>query len=389
MIKPVPNAVPDGADAERLIAVIDLDAIVKNWRQMVTLAKGVPAIPVLKADAYSHGMIPVARALFQAGCQSAFTASIDEAVILAEAVPGLSLAFLDGPHARDMDTIRHHGLVPVINSSDQFETLADDARRHESRIQAMLHIDTGMNRLGFSLDEADQLFLQDDLDCADWLVVMSHLAMADTPEDAMNIRQKTAFGGILAKCPPALAKAKASLSATGGVMLGEDYHYDVTRPGIGLYGLAPAPGFAPECVKTLSPTLSLHGRVLQIRSAAAGDTVGYGGSHTLTRPSRLATIGGGYADGIFRHMSNQGHWSKNGLSAPVVGRVSMDAHVIDITDWPEGNLAEGDVISFIKDGSDIHDIAEKSGTIAHDVLTRLGLRAKRYYGGEIVKELDL
>jgi alanine racemase len=376
-------------DASRLIAVIDLDAIIKNWKQMETLAAGATAIPVIKADAYGHGMIPVAKALFTAGCKTVFTATIDEAVTLAEAIPELTIAYFDGPLARDMEIIRHHGLVPVINSPAQLEVVAGDACRHEIKIQAMLHIDTGMNRLGFNLDETNQLFSSDDLNCADWLVVMSHLAMTDIPDDDMNIQQKSAFDTLLGKRPPALAKSIPSLSATGGVMLGRDYHYDLIRPGIGIFGTTPAPDIAPEMVKTLSPVLSLHGRVLQIRSAPEGCTVGYGKSHKFNRPSRLATLGGGYADGIFRQLSNQGCWNKDGFSAPIVGNVSMDVHVIDITDWPEDHIAVGDLITFISNGLDIHAIAKKTGTIAHDVFTRLGLRAKRHYAGNIVKKLDI
>jgi alanine racemase len=205
----------------------------------------------------------------------------------------------------------------------------------------------------------------------------------------MNVEQRSAFDAFLEKRPPALAKSKPSLSATGGVMLGQDYHYDLIRPGIGIFGTTPAPGVAPEKVKTLSPVLSLHGRVLQIRSVPAGSTVGYGRSHKFNRPSRLATLGGGYADGILRQLSNQGCWNKEGFSAPLVGNVSMDVHVIDITDWPEDHVAEGDLITFINDSFDIHDVAKKTQTIAHDVFTRLGLRAKRHYAGNIVKKLDI
>lgn len=376
-------------DVDRLSAVIDLDAIVQNWRILERFANNTPAMPVLKADAYGHGMLPVAKALYQNGCRSAFTASIDEAVAIACVLPEMTIAYFDGPCRDDEDLILTHKIIPVINSLEQMACLADIGRRHNMKPQAMLHIDTGMNRLGLSPAEVEQLAHNPDLAQIDWQVVMSHLAMADIPSDPMNSCQKAAFDQFLASCPAPLKSAKASLSATAGIMLGDGYHYDLTRPGIGLYGMAPAPDVAPEKTRDLIPTITLSGRVLQIRMVPAGCSVGYGQSHITTGDCRLATIGGGYADGIPRQLSNTAAWMKDGHIAPVVGRVSMDVHVVDITSWPESALMVGDSLEFISNSADIHEIAKKTGTIAHDVLTRLGLRAKRHYAGDIVKQLDL
>ncbi len=380
------NAAPSRRDADRLSAYIDLGAIIHNWRQFETMAHGVPAAPVLKADAYGHGMIPVANALHNAGCNLVFTASIDEAVLLAAAIPSLQIAYFDGPHPNDMDAVLAHHIIPVVNTPEQCDVLVaaarNAARNAETTIPAMLHVDTGMNRLGISPKEIDEFFARDDLGHIDWQVIMSHLAMADAPDDPMNTDQRRQFDAIYAARPAAMASARASLSATGGVMLGADFHYDLTRPGIGLYGMAPMPEISPHLTSALRPAMRLEGRVLQIRDVPAGASVGYGQSYRAERPSRLATIGGGYADGLLRQLSNQSHWTHDGRIAPIVGRVSMDVHVIDITDWPIDALNVGDAITFIAAGDDIHDIAKKTATIAHDVLTRLGLRAKRHYAGD-------
>ena len=382
-------ATPSSRDVDRLTAHINLDAIIRNWQQLEALAPNTSAMPVLKADAYGHGMIPVAKALAAAGCVTVFTASIAEAVDIKQACPSLNIAFFDGPSPQDEDAIIAHGLIAVVNNRDQLHCLAAMGRAHNVKLPAMLHVDTGMNRLGIDLNDITSWRDHPDLDQIDWQVVMSHLAMADMPSDPMNVAQKSAFDAFLANRPPALASAKASLSATAGIMLGEGFHYDITRPGIGLYGMAPAADVAPDLVAQLSPALRLSGRVLQIGTARAGSTVGYGKTHTASINSTLATIGGGYADCIPRQLSNNGAWTKSGYEAPIVGRVSMDVHVVDITDWPDDALAVGDALDVITNADDIHHIASLSGTIAHDVLTRLGLRAKRHYAGTIVKELDL
>ena len=183
---------------------------------------------------------------------------------------------------------------------------------------------------------------------------------------------------------PLWADIPKSLAATGGILLGKDYHFDVTRPGIGLYGLTPN----GTRIQGLTPALSLKAKVLQINTVPQGKTVGYGASVTLKRPSRLATIAGGYADGINRKLSSQGQIMVGGLKAPMIGLVSMDVHVVDITDWPENSLHIGDWVTLLDDddngnthGHDIsaHDWAKDCETIAYEMLTTLGLRAKRHY----------
>ena len=365
----------------RLEAEINLDAIVENWKTLNTLSGTATASAVVKADGYGHGMAMVARALAHAGCDLFFTASLDEALSLRAVLPKAKIGYFDGFDAHDHDEVIHHRIMPTIADRDQLQRLDRLARDEGVTIPALLHIDTGMNRLGFNYKEADQLFDREEFKAGHWQMIYSHLASADAPEDAMNPKQQSDFDRLIAH--PSLSGIPASLAATAGILLGADYHYDITRPGIGLYGLMPN----PDQVEGLRPALSLYGRVLQIRDAEAGETVGYGASETLTRRSRLATIGGGYGDGINRLLSGKGMVKKNGFTARMIGRVSMDVHVVDITDWPQDHLATGDAVTLIGDGLSVHDWAEKCQTIPYEMLTTLGLRAKRHYAGAILSHL--
>ena len=361
----------------RLLAEINLNAIAKNW-QVLNQASGVGmAGAVVKADAYGHGMEAVATALKDAGCDLFFTASLEEAVALRQTLPDAKIGYFDCfGHDHELLVIEYN-LTPTIADFTSLSLLADSAARYHRLIPAMLHFDSGMNRLGFNLGDLKDVIAHRGFEAGDWHMVYSHLACADDPDDPMNIRQLQDFKSIIAH--PRLNNIKTSLSATGGIMLGADYHFDITRPGLGVYGLKPD-GSSHE---DLTPALTLKARTLQIRSAAKGETVGYGGAVKLNRDSVLATIAGGYADGINRKLSGDdgrgGRIHFNGHTAPMIGRVSMDMHVVDITDLPEGHLNVDDMVTLIGDGFSIQDWAEKSDTIAYEMLTTLGLRAKRHY----------
>ncbi|MCE2518069.1 MAG: alanine racemase [Alphaproteobacteria bacterium] len=365
--------------AARLIAHIDLDAIIANWTVLNRMSGCAGA--VVKANGYGHGMIAVAKALAHAGCQQFFTASLDEAAELRAALPRHPIAYFDGLMADDIAVITALNLTPAINSPHQLSVLAKAAATRGAPLPAMLQLDTGMNRLGAAGGDAENMLNSPDLAAGAWTLVFSHLAAADEPDNPLNPAQKRRFDDL----HPAAPKAPRSLAATGGIMLGADYHYDITRPGLGLYGLSPHAGYAAS----LTPALSLSAQVLQLRYAKKGETVGYGATHRLRRDSRLACIAGGYADGIDRRLSDRGEVIKDGRRAPMIGRVSMDVHVIDITDWPEHALTEGDRVMILNHDITAEDIAKKTATIPYQVLTTLGLRAKPQYAGTSMKQLDL
>jgi len=365
----------------RLIARIDLDRLVTNWRALDQLSGTAQASAVIKADAYGHGVHMVGQALYKAGCRTFFTASIDEAVHLRSILSTAVIGYFDGLDRDDIEAVLEHNILPSVSTTGQLAILAETAKKQGQPIPAMIQIDTGMNRLGAGPDNLTTLATSDDISAGDWRLIFSHLASADDPASMQSTAQREAFDQARRLFPP----IPASLAATGGIALGEKYHYQMTRPGIGIYGLPPVPQLAPY----LKPALSLHARVLQIRDAKPGDHIGYNATATLNRSSRLATIAGGYADGVRRQLSNKGIVHKDGLTAPVIGRVSMDTTIIDITNWPSDHLTPGDWVDLIHDGYTADDMARDSDTIGYDVLTTLGLRAKRQYAGNIIDDLDI
>ena len=365
----------------RLVAGIDLDRLADNWRELNRLSGDAECAAVVKANGYGHGMAQSSLALHHAGCRTFFTASADEAAGLRPVLPDAAVGFFDGTSTADRETVAGNRIMPSVNSMADLQVLHAWAEAGGEPVPAMLQLDTGMNRLGVGADELEEIVGSDAFGAGDWKLVYSHLLDADRPDAPRNSEQKRRFEAMLATLPP----IPASLAATGGILLGGDYRYQMTRPGIGLYGLNPVPG----AEVSLKPVLSLHARILQIRGAAAGGTVGYGATATLDRPSRLATIAGGYADGVRRQLSNLGRVHRDGLTAPIIGRVSMDTTVVDITDWPGDHAHVGDYVDLIHDGFDADAVAEQSGTIGYDILTGLGLRAVPHYAGALAKELDL
>ena len=365
----------------RLVARIDLDRLADNWRALDRLSGDAECAAVVKANGYGHGMAQTSLALHHAGCRTFFTASADEAAELRSVLPDAAVGFFDGVSAADRETVAATRIMPSVNSMEDLAALADWAAAGGGPVPAMLQLDTGMNRLGIDGDSLDSVLGSDAFAAGDWKLVFSHLADADRPDAPLNDEQRRRFGAMRA----ALPDIPASLAATGGILLGADYHYQMTRPGIGLYGLNPVAGVEAP----LKPVLSLHARVLQIREAAAGETVGYGATAVLERPSRLATVAGGYADGVRRQLSNLGQVHRQGLTAPILGRVSMDSTVVDITDWPGEHAHVGDYVDLIHDGFGADAMAGQSGTIGYDILTGLGLRAVPHYAGALAKELDL
>jgi alanine racemase len=248
-----------------------------------------------------------------------------------------------------------------------------------TRLAAAVHIDSGMNRLGLSAVEVEAIATAKDLWSAfELALVMSHLACADEPEHPKNEAQRRTFEALRSKLP----KAIASLANSAGILLGRPYHYDLVRPGIALYG-----GKARRAEQNpFAPVVHLAGRILQVRDVAAGETVGYGATRTVKRPSRVAILAVGYADGLFRALSVGD--DKEGLRvylgsypAPILGRVSMDLITVDVTGVPEHLAERGAWVELIGRNVAAHELAAHAGTIDYEVLTNLGARAARSYLG--------
>jgi alanine racemase len=352
---------------------VDLDALVANWRALSDRARGAATSAVVKGDAYGIGLEPAARALAEAGCQTFFVALPEEGLRLRDAVRDATIYVLAGLVKGAAAAYEAAGLRPVLGSWPEIEEWATSRRGTAGG--AGLHVDTGMNRLGLTLAEARKLAEHRTLrDAVSPGLVMSHLACADTPAHPLNRRQLATFRAVRALFP----EVPASLANSAGILLGPEYHFDLTRPGIALYGGAPAEGAA------LRTVVRLEARILQIRDEKAGETVGYSAAETLRRPSRVAIVGVGYADGYHRAAgSDDQHPGAraylHGAAVPLVGRVSMDLTAIDVTDLPDA--ARGDWVELFGPHVPLDEVARRAGTIGYELLTGLGRRyARRYLG---------
>lgn len=363
---------------------IDLSALCDNYRLLRSMAEGAVCAAVIKADAYGTGASPAARALAATGCDTFFVATLREARVVRATVAEATIYVLDGlfPHASP--SFLETGARPVLGSVSQIREWAGLCRREARRLPAAIHIDTGMNRLGLPPGDVDAVAADaDELAAFELALVMSHLACADEPDHPKNEAQRLAFDELRAKLPP----APASLANSAGVMLGPRYHHDVVRPGIALYG-----GRARvEGPNPMKHVVQLEGRIAQVRTAPAGETVGYGATRTFDRPTRVATVTLGYADGLFRLLgSSDAHDGAVAYvgehPAPLLGRVSMDLITIDVSNVPDDLVRRGVFVELLGPHVTVDDLAAQAQTIGYEVLTSLGHRCERVYSGRPVPD---
>ncbi|MFN5997922.1 MAG: alanine racemase [Paracoccaceae bacterium] len=337
---------------------IDLDAVAANWRALDRHSgPGVQTAAVVKADAYGLGVTRVTRALASAGARRFFVATAEEGAAVRQALgPGPQIAVLSGHMSGDTEMIHDLDLTPMLNSLEQITRHLESLPGHPFGVQ----LDTGMNRLGVEMLEWQAVapILVD----AGPELLMSHLACADEPDHPMNEAQLKVFHQMTDG-----TGLPRSLAATGGILLGPRYHFDLTRPGVGLYG-----GRPHEAALSVV-TLSLP--VIQTREVESGETVGYGGSWVAERPSLIATLAAGYADGLPRTLSNRAQLWDGDTACPLVGRVSMDMIAVDITDLPEVPRD----LDILGPNQTIDALADVAGTIGYELLTALGSRYTRRY----------
>ncbi|MBU8546281.1 MULTISPECIES: alanine racemase [Roseomonadaceae] len=350
---------------------IELDAIVANWRDLGA-RHGAPCAGVVKADGYGLGAVPVARALLAAGCRTFFVAHLTEGFVLRAGLgAGPEIIVLNGfPPGADEQA----GLMPVLNSLGDVAAHAAAGRAEGRPRPALLHLDTGMSRLG--LDAAEQAALAADrsrLTGLDLRFVMTHLACADEPAHPLNAAQAARFAEAAARIAPGVPRSFANSS---GLFLGPAYRSDLARPGCALYGINPTPGVA----NPMRQVVTLEVPVLQIREIAAGTTVGYGAGYTAHGRLRVATVAAGYADGYLRSLSGRSLALFQGRAVPLIGRISMDLTTFDATEFPE--MRPGDRLMLVGGpGNTPDDIAARCGTIGYEVLTALGPRYLRAHVG--------
>ena len=361
------------SDFEAARLTVRLGAIVANYRVCQRLAGPAAVAGVVKADGYGLGAVPVTRALAAAGCDTFFVARLDEGVELRPIVPQARIFVLDGALADSVPALITHRLTPVLNSLAQIAGWSAAARETSTTLDAAIHIDTGMNRLGLPGDDLSVL-------AAEWkkrvaglrtVLLMSHLACADDPASKMNSVQLDRFRTALTILP----QAPASFASSGGVLLGKEYAFDLVRPGIGLYG----GNVQNTPTNPFSIAAILTARVLQIRHVDSGGTVGYGATFRTKRPSVLATVALGYADGLMRAIGNRGHAAIGTVRAPIVGRVSMDLTTLDVTGIPSELLSTDSEAEFFGDTISLEEAAEAGGTAAYEILTSIMPRVPRHY----------
>jgi alanine racemase len=348
----------------RLRLTINLDALAANWRWLRNLASPATCAAAVKANAYGLGLAPVARRLSAEGCNTFFVATASEGARLREILAQAVIYVLDGVTSpADMDILVLNGLIPVLNSPAQIDIW------QKSNGPCGVMVDTGINRLGLSLTEAMAVNLAH-LNVVLWL---SHLASADEANHPQNVRQLLLFNQSL----PVDFPTPASLANSAGILLGKSWHFDMVRPGIALYGAHAGPTGSDG----VQPVVTAEARVIQVRDIPAGETVGYNATWTAARPTRIATLGIGYADGYMRGFSNRGTVVVSGRLCPVIGRVSMDLTIIDISMAPQ--TQPGDYAEVMGPHIPLVDAAVASGSSQYELLTSLGSRYERRYTGEV------
>jgi len=353
-------------------ALIDLAAIVANYRFLAATAKPARCGAAIKANAYGLGMLPVARALHASGCTLFFTAHFSEALDLRAHIATCEIVVLNGIDSEDFGLARTQAITPTLNHLGAIQDWATYAREQGTALPAMIHLDTGMNRLGLCSSEQEHLAahheLLDGIEIKAWV---SHLACADEIDNPMTPRQRDRLQTVLRGLP----KAPVSLCNTSGLFWGADYLFDIARPGIGLYGGNPT----PHLPNPMRAVMELRAPILQVHEAAPSETVGYGATHTIKRKGKIAVLATGYADGYHRALHNKGFVSIGGHLAPVIGRISMDLITVDVTDVPEAAAHVGAEATLIGPHRPVDTAASEAGTISYEILTSLGTRVKRVY----------
>ena len=367
---------PTPKDLAGAVLSIDLSAIQKNWRYLNSHAGTSECGAAVKGNAYGLGVEPVGKALWDAGCRSFFVARPKEGEELRLVLPEATIYVLDGLFPGQAEFYAQHNLLPALISFEEAREWAAFGRVYGRKLPCAIHVDTGINRLGFSF-AAYEAFLGDAeiMDSIHVSLLMSHLACADEPKHPLNTKQRDAFKAVRAKLPG----VPASLANSAGIFLGPDYAHDLVRPGIAIYGGNPTPALS----NPMHAVALLEGTILQTRDVAAGETVGYSATWTAPRDVKIAVLGAGYKDGVPRALSSGTSNTPpqvflNGKRCPIIGRISMDMMAIDVTDLP-APIKRGELAEILGPNILIDEAAGWAGTISYELLTRLGSRYARLY----------
>lgn len=376
-IRPPQPAEPAEAEA-RSILTIDLDAIVANWRDLRDRAAPAQCAAVVKADAYGCGLEAVATALVRAGCETFFVGHLAEGRRLRSAAPRATIYVFNGILPGTAPGYVGHNLHPVIGSLAELAEWNAFVTATGWHGGGALIVDTGINRLGLSFEEAMWLARQPQAERGEVVLLLSHFACADIPDHPLNGKQIAAFRELRAMFPG----VPGSLANSPGVFLGPDAHHELVRPGVALYGGNPT----PLHLNPMRAVVTLAARIVQVRSVAEGETVGYCATWTAKRDARVAIVAVGYGDGFLRAASASDERPGAeaivaGRRCPLAGKISMDLLAIDVSELPEDLPHRGDFATLIGPDISVDDVASHAGTIAYEVLTNLGSRCRRIYRG--------
>jgi alanine racemase len=366
---------PPAAEAGGILTV-DLAALVENWRMLGRQATPAECAAVIKADGYGCGIAPVGAALERAGCKTFFVADLDEARRLRAAVPEHAIYVLNGLLPNTAPAYAEIKARPVIGSLVELAEWDAFCSINGWHGGAALHVDTGMNRLGISADEAAALAPRIRTENHGITLLMSHLACAEVPEHPLNDRQIRLFREVRLH----YRGIPASLANSSGIFLGPTAHCDMVRPGAALYGVNPTPGRS----NPMRSAIRLEAHIVQVRTVPKGETVGYDAAWTAKHATRIAVVAVGYADGYLRAASASdeapgGDAIVAGKRCLLAGRISMDLLAVDVSALPENAARRGDLVTLIGDAISVDDVASKAGTIGYEVLTSLGRRYHRVY----------
>jgi len=363
-------------DLAGAVLSIDLSAVQKNWRYLNSHAGSAECGAAVKGNAYGLGVEPVGRALWEAGCRSFFVARPKEGEELRGLLPEATIYVLDGLFPGQAEFYAQNNLLPALISTEEAREWAAFGRVYGRKLPCAIHVDTGINRLGFPIAEYTALLAETaTMEGLNVSLLMSHLACAEEATHPLTLKQRDTFNIVRAKLPG----VPASLANSSGIFLGQDYAHDLVRPGIAIYGGNPTPALA----NPMQAVALLEGTILQTRNVHAGETVGYGATWQATRETRIAVLGAGYKDGVPRALSSGNSITPpqiflGGRRCPIIGRVSMDMMAIDVTGLPRA-VSRGDRAEILGPNILIDEAAGWAGTISYELLTRLGSRYARLY----------
>jgi alanine racemase len=359
------------------VAVINLDNVAANYRQVQECLSSETDIgAVVKANSYGFGAIPVSKKLYAEGCRTFFVATIDEGVEVRSVLQDDAEIYVLSGAVKGCESLMvNHKLIPVMNDPYQIDLWSAHGQKCGCKLKAVVQVDTGMCRNGLSLADVEKYHqkLKSDFDLK---FVLSHLACADTPDHEKNVSQLNRFRHILEIFGDG---TKGSFSATNGIFLGKEYHFDVVRPGKCLYGFA----IRKDKVGTFTPVMDVFARIIQVQDIAPGETIGYGATFVADKQMKAVTVGMGYADGFMRKFTNFGHAFLGGRKIPMVGRISMDYMVFDASEIDDSYINIGDWVSMTQSPDDtLEKWALEMDTLPHEVACRFGRRVKRIYVGD-------